>query len=63
MKKASNPILPQIRGLEVGQYVDLPRCSVGAINAAIYYITSSDSRKFSRILQADKVTYRVTRIE
>ena len=62
-KEITKPVATMIRELEVGQYVDLPRVNVGAINSAIYYQTSSLSRKFSRILKEDKITYRVTRLQ
>ena len=64
MKNATNlPIATQIRKLEVGEYVDLPRNKVAAINGAVFYQTASLGRKFTRILKEDKVTYRVTRTE
>lgn len=64
MKKETNiPIATQIRRLEVGEHIDLPRKKVAAINGAVFYQTASLGRKFTRILTEDKKFYRVTRTE
>lgn len=56
------PVLQHIRSLELNQSVELPRTQMSAINSAIVYLTSTYTRKFTRILTEDKTNYTVTRI-
>lgn len=56
------PVLEHIRSLELNESVLLPRTKVGAINSAVYYVTSTYTRRFTRLLSPDKTKYQVTRI-
>lgn len=59
----NKPVLSQMRDLDIGESLDIPRERMMAINSAMVTLASKNL-KFSRILnKPNKQTYKVTRVQ